>query len=468
MIPGQASFRNRALAGYLSAILPLSAAMAVTVACLNDREAHEVASLRREEDEIGLARQLRSSAQLLASAGRGYLISGAAELLTRVRKHELEFDQGVRAFEGRTLSRDGAALVEDAQRAAREFRRVQADLLVDRRQGEQLAQLAVRFDAELLPQGALLGRVLDRLIGHKERALDESYDQAARARIDLVTWTYVLLGTVTGVSLSLGWYFATRLARAYRKEQEAVGSARDALSQRDELMGILAHDLRNPLHAISLKASLLRQQAGSERMESQADSIGKITATMAELVDSMLELSTIQSGRCSIKPVPQDAGSLLDDALEMYSHLAAAKEIRLERPLMRGKLLVLADRERVLQVLSNLLGNAVKATPCKGVIGASAEPDGDMIRFRVWDSGSGIAREHLPHIFERRWKCDIAGTKGTGLGLFIAKSIVDAHGGRIWGESSERGALFGFTLPRAEVRHSPLRAGEGVGARVSL
>jgi len=105
----------------------------------------------------------------------------------------------------------------------------------------------------------------------------------------------------------------------------------------------------------------------------------------------------------------------------------------------------------VLQVFSNLVGNALKFTPQGGCVTLTAEPQGAMVRFAVLDTGPGIAPEHLPRIFDRFWKNETSGTRGTGLGLFIAKGIVEAHQGRIWVESSiGQGAAFYFTLPIAE------------------
>jgi signal transduction histidine kinase len=438
------SFQGRVLGGYVIAILPLTAAMAVTVAHIEEITAAETQRLRSEQNEISLAEQLRWSADLLVSAGRGYLITGSPDLLVSVRRHEVEFDRGVRALEQQTLSTTGAALLEGAERAAHEFRSIQASLLADRSSRD----LVERFERELQSPGAALSRSLAQLIEHKEQMLDAAYDENQRKRRDLVIWTFALLGTFTTVGLALAWHFATRLARAYGQEKRAVAASEKALRQRDELMGILAHDLRNPLNSIALKAGVLRHAMAGSEFSRHADSIGTITAGMAELVDAMLDLSTIDSGHLELDARPLDVARLLDDVTEIYQSLAGAKHVRLERACSESELLILADRKRVVQVLSNLLGNAIKATPSNGSIGVEAEDDGAMVCFSVWDTGPGIAEEHRPYIFERRWKHEREGMTGTGLGLFIAKGIVDAHGGRIWNEPSARGAVFRFTVPR--------------------
>ena len=446
------SFQGRVLAGYVLAILPLVTAMAVTVALIDRNTQNELERLRSEQDEITLAEQLRWNADLLVSAGRGYLISGSPDLLSSVRRYESEFDDDVRALERQTLSTTGAALVDDAERTAHEFRSVQASLLANRSSPD----LIERFERELQPLGTALSHSLLGLIEHKQRLLEAAYDQAEQGRSDLVIWTFALLGTFTAVGLGLACYFATGLARAYRQQQQAMAASERSLKQRDELMGILAHDLRNPLNAIALKAALLRQAMDGSGLRRHADSIGTITAGMAELVDSILDLSTIESGQLSLDIRSLEVRGLLDEMMEIYQGLAAAKHIRLERACCEPELRIRADRRRVVQVLSNLLGNAIKATPDGRSMGVAAEPDGAFVRFSVWDRGPGIRPEHVAHIFERRWKHESGGVQGTGLGLFIAKSIVEAHGGRIWYEAAEQGAIFRFTLPRlAPVRPWP-------------
>ena len=172
---------------------------------------------------------------------------------------------------------------------------------------------------------------------------------------------------------------------------------------------------------------------------------------MEHLIKSMLDVATIEAGTFSVVPVPCTIEDLLRETMEMFANLATSKQVRLEQMVKTPGLAVEADHERVLQVFSNLVGNALKFTPQGGCVTIAAEPQGAMVRFAVLDTGPGIAPEHLPRVFDRFWKKETSGTKGTGLGLFIAKGIVDAHGGRIWVESRiGQGTAFYFTLPLAE------------------
>jgi signal transduction histidine kinase len=133
----------------------------------------------------------------------------------------------------------------------------------------------------------------------------------------------------------------------------------------------------------------------------------------------------------------------------MFADLAGRKLIGLRIAVPEGGLEVFADKERVLQVLSNLVGNAIKFTPENGKIDLSARPADEMVLVSVSDTGPGIVSRDVPHLFERFWKADSRARRGAGLGLYIAKGIVDAHGGKIWVETDlGSGTTFHFTLPR--------------------
>jgi signal transduction histidine kinase len=186
---------------------------------------------------------------------------------------------------------------------------------------------------------------------------------------------------------------------------------------------------------------------------------------MEYLIKTMLDVTTMEAGKFSVSPERCGADGLLREAREMFETLSASKQIKLEQVAVEAGLAIHADRERVLQVLSNLLGNALKFTPQGGHVTLCAERHGEMVRFGVRDTGPGIVRENLSRIFERFWKEETPGKKGTGLGLFIAKGIVDAHGGRIWVESEVgHGSRFYFTLPLASPAEQAAKAAKDEGS----
>jgi signal transduction histidine kinase len=171
---------------------------------------------------------------------------------------------------------------------------------------------------------------------------------------------------------------------------------------------------------------------------------------MEGLIRSMLDVTTIESGHFTVRPQTCEVEDLLKETTEMLAGIAAPKQVILEC-VPTTVVNVRADKERVLQVLGNLVGNAIKFAPKGGRVEVAAARIDNEVRFSVTDNGPGIDREHLAHVFDRFWKHEAGGKKGTGLGLFIAKGIVEAHGGRIWVDSEPgHGATFRFTLPSNE------------------
>jgi signal transduction histidine kinase/putative methionine-R-sulfoxide reductase with GAF domain len=233
-------------------------------------------------------------------------------------------------------------------------------------------------------------------------------------------------------------------ARLYREAQEAA-------RLREQVLAIVSHDLRNPLGATKLAADMVMKRAQQEReplLTKQAQIIQRAAARMERLIGDLLDMSSIHVGKLSIECRPHPAAGLLQEAAEIYEPIAAEHGIRFTVDRQVDDLHVRCDRERVLQVFSNLLGNSFKFCRPGDHVTLRAQRDGDQIRFEVADTGPGIPPEERRHIFEPYWSAERDGKKGTGLGLFITHGVVEAHGGRIWLESEpEQGTTFFFTLP---------------------
>src|SRR5688572_11526896 len=231
-------------------------------------------------------------------------------------------------------------------------------------------------------------------------------------------------------------------------------AAQDATRARDDLVAIVSHDLRNPVHTINMAASFLLETAPADdrRVTSrrQLEVIRRSANRANRLISDLLDVARIQAGGLAVEPVAVDAGSLVQEAMEAATPLATGKKLTIEREVPDNLPAVCSDRDRVLQVFGNLIGNAIKFTPEGGRITIRAESETLAVRFSVRDTGPGIPPEHLAHVFDRYWQAKSTAKLGTGLGLSIAKGIVEAHSGRIWVESEPgQGASFFFTLPAA-------------------
>jgi PAS domain S-box-containing protein len=243
------------------------------------------------------------------------------------------------------------------------------------------------------------------------------------------------------------------LARENARLYEAAEAATQA---RDELLRVVSHDLRDPLGAVVMYAARLRAGFAAGRdpatLASQTERIERAAETMRRLVDDLIDLERIGTGQLSIHARVHPVAKLLLDAAALVEPLASARsvEIQVEAGPVEG-VSVLCDSDRILQVLSNLLGNAIRFSPAHARVVLSAAPaeKGEQVRFAVTDTGPGIAPAQLPHLFDRFGPAKES-RSGLGLGLPIARGLVEAHKGRIWAETEiGKGSTFFFTLPEA-------------------
>ncbi|TMB03061.1 MAG: GAF domain-containing protein [Deltaproteobacteria bacterium] len=233
--------------------------------------------------------------------------------------------------------------------------------------------------------------------------------------------------------------------------------ARSATRTRDELIAAVSHDLRSPLATIVTAAELLsRSEAPDEKRRRWVESLRKSADSMKHLIEDLLDIARIEAGRLSIEEQRCAVGALLGEALDLMQPLAQQKRLRLERQVPGREFDVRCDRPRILRVLSNLIGNSIKFTSEGGAITVRAERGDGEARFSVTDTGSGIAADELPHLFERFWQARKTARLGAGLGLAISKGIVEAHSGKIWAESEfGKGSTFFFTLPLGDSEDGP-------------
>jgi signal transduction histidine kinase len=228
-----------------------------------------------------------------------------------------------------------------------------------------------------------------------------------------------------------------------------------AVRARDDIMAVVSHDLRTPLNNVRLGAGLLRDIA-DDKAATIIERVERSVNLMTRLVDDLVDMVRIESGVIELHPVRESAAELLEAARDLVQAQASAAQQKLEVLPGATGLFVRADRERVLQVLTNLVGNAVKFTAPGGRITLGASEQGMVVRFEISDSGRGIASEEGDKVFARFWQSDPKRRSGLGLGLYIAKGLVVAHGGSLWYESEPgQGTRFFFTLPLASAALQP-------------
>lgn len=240
---------------------------------------------------------------------------------------------------------------------------------------------------------------------------------------------------------------AVENARLYEQAQRAV-------RMREEVLAIVSHDLRSPLSAIRTSADHLLAHAGRTegdlgQVARTAERIQRASQRMIHMIRDLLDLSNIEAGHLSIEPEDHDARELADTAADMLREVAAEKGIRMEVLPASAPVRVRCDRERILQVFSNLISNAIKFSSGGSTITVGVREEAERVVLSVEDRGAGIPEAQLAHVFERYVHRERREGGGLGLGLAISKAIIEAHGGTIWARSTPgAGSTFSFSLPR--------------------
>lgn len=248
--------------------------------------------------------------------------------------------------------------------------------------------------------------------------------------------------------------------------------ADDAVKSRDDFLALVSHDIRNLLGGLAMSAASLLSIKGEAGpvVRREAERIQRYTARMNRLVGDLLDLASIEAGRLAVVPSRHDAIELLRETQDVFQPIATTKGISIRTEVKAGTLLARYDHERILQVLANLVGNAIKFTPPGGRVDLAVEPIASEIRFMVSDTGCGIASDERGAIFEKFWQTTRE-RSSLGIGLYISRCIVEAHGGRIWAESQlGKGSTFYFTLPPASAaspESSPTIARPGLDGTAS-
>ena len=250
-----------------------------------------------------------------------------------------------------------------------------------------------------------------------------------------------------------------QLLKLEREETDERLSAERAhsdrtVASRDDFLAMVTHDLRGMVAVIATSTDLLMRMPAQgplgERTHTEARRIRKLTGQMNRLIGDLLDVVSMELGRLELNVSQEDAARLLAETMENFQVAAESSRIAMTSAGPSGPVPATLDRHRILQVLSNLVGNAIKFSEAGGNIELRLEPSVDRLEFTVRDNGRGIAPEHIEAIFERFSQAGHSDRRGLGLGLYIARCIVEVHGGRIWAVSEPgKGSAFHFTIPNS-------------------
>jgi signal transduction histidine kinase len=340
------------------------------------------------------------------------------------RLREVQLDRGLRHLASAALGENRTEHAEMSEELLRELAQSEEHLEI-MRELEARSYIAVPLNARDRLLGALVLISSSRIFREEDVRLAEELARRAALAVDD--------------------------ARLYRHAHEVIRA-------RDEVLRIVSHDLRNPLSTIAMSVEiLLDPQVGfsEEQKIRQLHVVLRSAERMDRLIGDLLDVARLEAGRLSLDATFLDPARLVNEARELHLALATSRDQTLiDRS--EGRLPpVLADRDRVLQVMGNLIGNAIKFTQEGGTITLRADRDGEKIRFAVCDDGPGIPPDQVTHLFRPFWQGRRGGRDGAGLGLAVSRGIVEAHGGEIRAESElGKGTCVSFTLPAAPERRA--------------
>ena len=237
-----------------------------------------------------------------------------------------------------------------------------------------------------------------------------------------------------------------RLEETYRRLYE---EAQRAVAVRDDVLSFVSHDLGNPLAAIRIAtAVLLKRMDANDPDGRQVAGIREAVEQAQRLIRDLLDIQKLEAGKLVLSPGRIDIDPLIDETIHGLRPLIDEKNIRIARESSGDIPKILADADRLTQVISNLIGNALKFSPQNGMVTVMSSHAGNEVIVAIRDEGPGIVAEHIPHIFDRYWQAKQSGKVGHGIGLSIVQAMVKAHGGRVWAESTfGSGSTFYFALP---------------------
>ena len=342
-----------------------------------------------------------------------------------LREERANTDDAIRGDRD-SSERDAESVIDKARAIA------DAAVKAERKKTDKEARLPVRP----VKKGALVGQraAADKAVRGQRATADDALRSDLKNRADALEALLVNERAATDA------YLMT----------ERVRSDKD-VSHRDDFLGMVAHDVRNLLHGVVLNLELLAPAAAVEPDAQRAGATARIrrdVARMNRLIGDLVDVTSIDAGKLAMAPVGGDAAGLMAEAADTFQPAALQKGVSLRADVPAGPLRAFFDRDRILQVFANVIANAIKFTASGGEVRVGVDAVPGALRFRVSDTGPGIPAGMLDAVFERFWQVGKDDRRGMGLGLYISRCIVEAHGGRIWAESEVgAGSRFYFTVP---------------------
>jgi signal transduction histidine kinase len=433
-------FRRQLITAQVALVAVIAVTATMTVVALRSTTTRGNDAYRQLANDLKLRDHMHRSAQLLTDATRRYLIDGTDVQRSRVAQLQRELDPSV----DRLASRAVALAAPNSDRFERDVDGYIAWLSAVAAEHVSLADFERTLEARRTALETHLKVFADTASEHGAAAIAKADRLARRAQLG------VLFTSSIGVAMGLvlGMMALRKIGSQLQRVRVATAVANQMAAARKELIEVVSHDLRMPLNTIALSTSLLLDAESRDTERNHIERISGATERMEHLLDDLSDVARLESGKIELHYERLNTRAIIEVCIDMFVSRAKAQGVRL-RSDCRDILSLRADRERIIQVFTNLIGNALNFSGKDGSVTLSAVPESPGVRFAVTDTGPGIPLDERAQIFERYVQGRGRRSKqGVGLGLYISKRLVEAHHGRIGVESElGKGSTFWFTIP---------------------
>ncbi|MEW6056254.1 MAG: ATP-binding protein [Bdellovibrionota bacterium] len=430
----------------ITILLGISVGLASLLALRSVIHIKDRVALQNSQDLIEVEK-LKTAIHQESGAIRGYLITRDGTYLADLKVAKDQAQATLENLIKRERDPKSVSLLSQIFEKRKAHEHLFQDLVKSRSTKNQ-ASLRKVYEEKLMPEFDDLDQALSRFTDGKEILLAQNLQLSIESADSAIRMIIFIASAALILAIAIAFLLTRTLNRMHRNLEKAVVA-------RDDLLAMVSHDLKNPLSAIMMSVSFIQKHLPdterSKLIKSSVETIGRASERMHRLISDLLDLARIEANAIPLELKPQDPRTLVGEALDLLKNHAMQKLVRIKLDYDNDSAPLICDRERVLQVLSNLIGNAIKFSPEGQFITIRIQSNPREVIFSIADQGPGISGGQASQVFKRYWQSkSTTAHQGHGLGLFIANAMVVAHGGRIWFESGPgRGSTFSFTIPRS-------------------
>jgi len=454
------------------------------------RSEHQITQVLTVESEIFIqANQIDKAQDEIAIALRGYLLTGDEAYVETIQEDTRLFRENLSDIKTKPLRPATLALLSRLEALEKKYDASVQQAIQAKRLGRSQQAAEKLFEEKISPHRLELSNLTESLVRLKKEIFDSGKKSALNASSASQTWTVVVSSIALFLAIIIGWFFSNRQVLVVKQLDQAIAELQkseaelqkseaelqkseaelqkseaelqkqnlnleQAVRSRDEMAGVISHELKNPLTALQMGTALIQKTLPEDpKLENVRKLVERLTPSirrMNQLISDLLDVTRLEASALKLEPRSCNLFEIVQEVVKSHDACAQEKLVQLSSEIQPECRDIFCDPERTIQVLINLVNNAIKFTNAGGSVTVSAKRIDHQVEVRVTDTGKGIPRESLPHVFDRFWQAKETAYKGTGLGLSIAQGLVVAQGGKIWVESQMGlGTTFYFTLPLA-------------------